>query len=89
MRALFEHLAHDPLARNRRTPLLLEELRRLLAAADPATLAGDRGGLLVGYYFVGLRSKLVALGVEALVEVAQGCASASAATRRARRAESP
>jgi integrase len=60
--------------RRQRTPLSPDELRRLLASVDPATLAGDRDRalLLVGYYFAGRRSELVALDVEDLVEVADG-----------------
>jgi integrase len=60
--------------RRQRTPLSPDELRRLLASVDPQTLAGDRDRalLLVGYYFAGRRSELVALDVEDLVEVADG-----------------
>jgi integrase len=60
--------------RRQRTPLSPDELRRLLASVDPQTLAGerDRALLLVGYYFAGRRSELVALDVEDLVEVADG-----------------
>ena len=60
--------------RRQRAPLSTEELRRLLAAADPDTLAGlrDRALLLVGYYFAGRRSELVSLDVEDLAEVADG-----------------
>jgi integrase len=59
--------------RRQRAPLSTEELRRLLAVADPDTLAGlrDRALLLVGYYFAG-RSELVSLDVEDLAEVADG-----------------
>jgi integrase len=60
--------------RRQRTPLSPDELRRLLASVDPQTLAGnrDRALLLVGYYFAGRRSELVALDVEDLIEVADG-----------------
>ena len=60
--------------RRQRTPLSPDELRQLLASVDPQTLAGDRDRalLLVGYYFAGRRSELVALDVEDLAEVADG-----------------
>ena len=60
--------------RNQRAALSVDELRSLLVSGDPGTLARDRDRalLLVGYYFAGRRSELVALDVEDLVEVAEG-----------------